>query len=200
MLDEIRRNLRHRRNALEEELEDLRSELVPLVARHQEIKGRGIRAERSERKVLGKEILALNEALSERKRELTEVLNKLAQVNGNSIDRLVTHHAMIRYLQRVRGLDLASLEHEICDFFGHDGLTGCGVLESGGFQAMVRDSRIISILPVGADWSQRGRGLHDAPVAQQAERLTLTQDVAGSIPAGRANGTWAPPTPGGRER
>lgn len=78
-------------------------------------KGLQVRRSRLEPEVerLKREVSQANTAYQEVKKELDDVVVEINRFEEETIEPIVSEHAMLRYIERVKGFDLTALHNEI---------------------------------------------------------------------------------------
>ncbi len=92
-----------------------------------------------------------------RRRETNLIQNKLKVVRNAKPDLQITDHAIVRYLQRVLGYDVEGIRKEMLTKVPSDYLKsvepGFLKIDVDGFQYVIRDNIIISVVPVGEGYT-----------------------------------------------
>lgn len=98
------------------------------------------------------EVQAASE-LKLRKTERAVIRERLRKVRRNLQELEVSDHAIVRYLERVTGLDIEACKKEILSKLPHEPVpinAEVFVTISGGMRYVIRDKLIISVTPGGA--------------------------------------------------
>lgn len=106
--------------------------------------------EQARRKCLRGEISSLNKQLSECDKEIASLSDKVAGIEKNTSNPVLTEHAILRYLQRVKGVNLAEIQQEILapDLIEHIKTIGSGTFERDGYKVVARNGTVVTIEPI----------------------------------------------------
>jgi hypothetical protein len=83
-----------------------------------------------------------------RRLELDEIDRKIAQLQRDRSNPVVSEHSMLRYLERVHGIDLVKVEQAILTTAIREAVAVCGngKFPSGtGFRAVVQDNTVVTV-------------------------------------------------------
>ena len=112
------KGLETKRNTLDTEIEAIYQERVRLTKREQQLG--------SERAV---------------------VINQIKQLKDRNIDPIVSEHALLRYIERVIGIDMDELRQKILteEVKNFSRIFGDGTFPAEGFKVVVKDKKVVTI-------------------------------------------------------
>jgi predicted RNase H-like nuclease (RuvC/YqgF family) len=90
----------------------------------------------------------LRKQIREEERRLLTAKEKLERLTKKAEEPILTDHALVRYLERVKGIDIAQMKKEILNDKLREliGTLGNGKFPCDGFTAIVKDNQVITIL------------------------------------------------------
>lgn len=105
-------------------------------------RARDIRVELSALAIEAEERLKRNNQLVAELEEINQAIKKLCDKKP-----VITEHAMLRYLQRVHGVDLSLIEDEILTERNVEMIrfAGTGNIKCGGYTLVVQDGKVITV-------------------------------------------------------
>lgn len=90
----------------------------------------------------------LKKQIREEERRLLTAKEKLERLTKKAEEPILTDHALVRYIERVKGIDIAQMKKEILNDKLRDLIStlGNGKFPCDGFTAIVKDNQVITIL------------------------------------------------------
>ncbi len=115
----------------------------------------------SERKVLVDEIIDKQKTSGDMKRKIAELQTKIENIKEKTPSKIiVSEHAILRYLERVRGINLQEAEEEILTEASKkiiDELGNCKINTEAGFKIVVRNGIVVTINTKDKDEIEKGK-------------------------------------------
>lgn len=135
---------------------------------------------RVEADVAEKTWLEAKKAFDSAQLRVTEIDQQIAQLSASAVEPVLTEHALLRYLERVKGLDLAQLKAEILapdTVLKIKALKTCRLAIGGGV-ALIVDSGVVRTVETDALKSAaKGQKAKRRPGPKPAERRQLAADL-----------------------
>jgi hypothetical protein len=98
-------------------------------------------------KALREEMCVLQERLKACNAEVSELNQRISDLSMNGRQPVVSEHAILRYLERVKGVDIAAIQAEIlsADVIEQIKVIGSGKFPQDGYHVVVRKGTVITV-------------------------------------------------------
>lgn len=102
-------------------------------------------------KSLKDEVASLENQLRECNTEIKELNKRIDAISKQRLEPVLTEHALLRYLERVKGVDLKAIHEEILtpEVKHQIGVIGSGSFTQNGYRLIVKQGIVITIENVG---------------------------------------------------
>ncbi len=97
---------------------------------------------------IDKELQVLNQRKSRESKLLTSILNEIKRLKGLDKELIVSEHALLRYLERIMGINLEDIKHEILNdkVASSIKMLGNGTYPVEEYKIVVKDGVVVTVL------------------------------------------------------
>jgi predicted nucleic acid-binding Zn-ribbon protein len=120
----------------------------PHILKHLEVEVRGLREERD---LLEKQREKVAHQINQIQDRIRSTEKKIQSLTQNRVSMTVTEHALLRYLERVKKVNLGKMRDEILGSYNNRGVLIDGELPLETHVIKVKNGVVITVLPKGKD-------------------------------------------------